>query len=401
MGDTGDGSLGILEAPGRPAHRDLRWSGRPVRVSAPVPTEVWAEVAAADPGTLPFQTPAWRDCLREGSGWRDASRLYELLDGRRLVLMMASRAVAPGCVVEASWPAGWGSGGVLAPGGVRPEEAAMISADLRRGRALSSSVRPGFVAAPAWHGTARASFLIPRAVHVADLAGRSFDDYWANRVPAKTQRAMRAAMRHHEKEGVVISSGNSPGLVNALYQVYLSWIDWRAAQRRMPAALARWQARRAEPLAKFTSVARALGPDCRIWVAWWEGRPVAATVSLYAGEAAIGWRAFTDRSAPGRLRLFEVLAMEGLRDACESGRRFLEMGESVGRKDLSAIKERLGGQEHTFAEYCFERVPLAAGRMAFQRYRHGAERWITSRTSRARNGKDPGNQPPAREADRA
>jgi len=106
MGDTGDGSLGILEAPSRPERRDLRWSGRPVKVTAPVPTEVWAEVAAADPNTLPFQTPAWRDCLREGSRWRDASRLYERLDGRRLVLMMASRTVAPGCVVEASWPAG-------------------------------------------------------------------------------------------------------------------------------------------------------------------------------------------------------------------------------------------------------------------------------------------------------
>lgn len=380
MGHTGDGSLGVLAAPGGPGVRDLRWNGHPVRVTAPVPTEVWAEVAAADPGTLPFQTPVWRDCLCAASDWRDASRLYELRDGRRLVLMLARRAVAPGLVVEASWPAGWGSGGVLAPGGVRPGEAAMICADLRRGRAVSSCVRPGFTAAPAWPGAASGAFLIPRAVHVANLAGESFEDYRARCVPAKAQRGIRAALRHHEKAGVVISSGNSPELVDALYRVYLSWTGWRAAQRRTPAALARWQARRAEPLAKFTSVARALGPDCRIWVAWWEGRPVAATVSLYAGQAAVGWRAFTDRSAPGRLRLFEVLAMEGLRDACETGRRYLEMGESVGRKDLSHIKERLGGQEHTFAEYCFERVPLAAGRMAFQRYRRGAEQWITSRT---------------------
>jgi hypothetical protein len=382
MGQTGDGPLGILEAPGQPVHRDMRWSGQPVRVTAPVPTEVWAEVAAADPSTLPFQTPVWRDCLCSGSGWRDASRLYEVRDGRRLVLMMARRAVAPGCVVEASWPAGWGTGGVLAPGGVRPGEAAMICADLRRGRAVSSCLRPGFATASAWPGAASGAFLIPRAVHVAHFGGETFDDYWASRVPVKMQRGMRAARRHHEKAGVVISSGNSPDLVDALYQVYLSWIDWRAGQRRMPAALARWQARRAEPLAKFAAVASALGPDCRIWVAWLEGRPVAATVSLYAGEAAIGWRAFTDRAAPNRLRLFEVLAMEGLRDACETGRRYLEMGESVGRKDLSAIKERLGAQEHAFAEYCFERVPLAAGRMAFQRYRRRAERWITERTGR-------------------
>jgi O-antigen/teichoic acid export membrane protein len=262
MTEAGDGPLGILTAPGRPVRsayresRDLRWSGQAVRVTAPVPTGVWAEVAAADPTTLPFQTPA------------------------------------------------------------------------------------------------------------------------------RTRRAVRTARRHHEQEGVVISSGNSPGLVDALYEVYLRWIGWRAAQRKMPGALAGWQARRAEPPGKFAAVARALGQDCRIWVAWWQGRPVAATVSLYTPAAAVGWRAFTDRAAPGRLRLFEVLAAEALRDACESGRHYLEMGESVGRRDLSVIKERLGAQEHAFAEYCFERVPLAAGRLAVQRHRRTAERWITGRTGR-------------------
>src|SRR5579862_1804472 len=97
----------------RSRHRDLRWNGEEVRVTTPVPTAVWAQVAAADPTAMPFHTPLWRDCVVAGSGWDDASRLYETADGRQLVLMMARRSVGPGLSIEASWPAGWGAGGVL------------------------------------------------------------------------------------------------------------------------------------------------------------------------------------------------------------------------------------------------------------------------------------------------
>lgn len=89
-----------------PQHRDLRWDGRLVRVTTPVPTDVWAAVAAADPSTTVFQTPVWRDCVCSGTGWQDASRLYEMPDGRQLVLMMAGRPGLPaGLALQASWPA--------------------------------------------------------------------------------------------------------------------------------------------------------------------------------------------------------------------------------------------------------------------------------------------------------
>jgi Acetyltransferase (GNAT) domain len=383
MKEPRTGPLTAAEPPGQAGHRDLRWNGQVVRVTAPVPTAAWTAVAAADPTTLPFHTPAWRDCLVAGSGWQDASRLYELRSGRMLVLMMARRAVAPRLAIEASWPAGWGAGGVLAPGGVRAEEAAMICADLGGGHAISASVRPGFAAAPAWQQPAGRAFTIPRAVHVAHFAGESFDDYWARSVPAKMRRGMRNARRHLEDAGVTITSGNSPDLVAALYQVYLRWIDMRAGQRKMPAFLARRQARRMEPFSKFSAVAALLGAGCRISVAWWEGRPVGATINLYSSEAAIGWRAFTDRSVPTSFRLFETLAVEELRHACEVGCRYMELGESVGRRDLAAIKERMGGREHTFAEYCFEKLPLSPGRIAVQRLRRRAEGRITTPARRA------------------
>jgi hypothetical protein len=281
---------------------------------------------------------------------------------------------------------------VLAAGGVRPEEVALICADLARGPAVSISARPGFGAAAAWAGSGVDALVIPRGVHVAHFAGRSFEQFVADRVPAKARRELGRARRHLDAAGVTITSGNSPELVSELYEVYLRWIEWRAAQRRMPLALARRRARRAEPYRKFTTVAGRLGPDCRIWVARWEGRPVAANVSLYAGNAAIGWRAFSDRAAPARLRLYEILTLEALRDAIERGCAYLEMGESVGRAELGRIKERLGASEHPFAEYCLERVPLVAGRMAAQRLRDRAERWVVAR---GRPGMPPrGDTPP-------
>jgi hypothetical protein len=368
--------LGTEECPGEPRARDVQWDRHTVRVTTPVPTDIWTTVASADPSTMPFQTSAWRDCVCSATGWKDASRLYELPGGRQLVLMMARKGSPSRVAVEASWPSGWGCGGVLGPGGVRPKEVALVCADLSSSRALSATVRPGFSAFPAWSDVDLRISSITRSVHVAHFEG-SFDGFWARSVSAKTRSNLRAAWRQIERAGIVLTSGNSPELVRALYDTYLRWIDWRARQRKVPASLARWQAQRVEPFPKFATVASTLGADCRIWVAWWEGRPVGATVSLYAGDVAVGWRCFTDRSVPSRFRLSEVLMVESIRHACESGCRYIEMGESCGKDTLASIKARLGGQEHPLAEYCFERLPLSSGRMAYQRFRGLAEGWIT------------------------
>jgi hypothetical protein len=359
-----------------PQNRHLRWDGRMVRVSTPVPTDVWAAVAAADPSTTVFQTPVWRDCVCSGSGWQDASRLYETTDGRQLILMMARRSGMPaGLAVQASWPTGWGTGGVLAPSGARPDEVALVCSDLAQGRALSSCIRPGFAAAAAWPAVADScSHAIPRSVHVAQLE-QPFDSFWARAISRRVSGSIRSARRHLQHAGITITDGNSPELLGAFYQTYLRWIDSRAKQRRAPVALARWLGRRHEPFSKFATVASMLGTDCRIWVAWWEGRPVGAAISLYAGDTAVGWRCYDDRSVPSRFRIAEILMVENLRYACESGCRQLELGESAGNPGLANVKERLGAEDHLFAEYCFERLPLSRGRMILQRLRHRAANW--------------------------
>lgn len=351
-------------------------NGQAVRVTSPVPPEVWDAVASADPCVTPFQLPAWRDCVCHGGDWEDASRLYELPGGRQLVFMLARRPGRPRrLALEASWPSGWGSGGLLAPGGVRPEEVALVNADLAARQSLSVRVRPGFAGAELWTEQGQAGLVIPRTVHVAHFEG-PFEEYFNRSVSAKRRAMLRNAQRHLERAGVVITDGNSPELVRAFYEVYLRWIAWRAGQRKVPVGLATWRTRRAEPLEKFTAMADRLGEGCRIWVAWWEDRPIGATISLYARDSAVGWRAVADRSVPPRFRVFEILAVAALRHACESGRRRMELGESVGKEDLARVKERIGGQELASPEFCFERLPLAQGRLTFERLRRQAEQRI-------------------------
>ncbi len=340
---------------------DVRWAGHPVRVTTPVPAGVWESVATADPSTMPFQTPAWRDCVCSGSQWRDASRLYELTGGRQLVLMAARRSVPGLPEIEASWPHGWGTGGVLAPGGVRPGEVDLVCADIAAHRVLSATVRPAFGAAPAWAQARHGTSAIARKVHVAHL-DEPFEDYWARTVPGKVRSNIRGARRRLERAGITRATAGIRDRLRALGRL--------GDELLLPG------------LRGYRSVAGTLGSDCHIQVAWQDRRPVGAAICLRTGGSAVGWRMYADRSLPARYRLTEVLIEESLRYACETGCQYLEMGESGGKESLAGIKERFGGQVFPLAEYYYERLPLSPALAAFQSARKRAEELVVARTSR-------------------
>ena len=116
-----------------------RLNGR-VGVSTPAPREVWEETLASDPNALVSQTPAWIDCMLAFGGYEDASRLYELPGGRRLVLPMVRRRHLPGPLSpEASLPPHWETGGIVAPAGSGPRTSRSSCATSLAGR---SSGRP-------------------------------------------------------------------------------------------------------------------------------------------------------------------------------------------------------------------------------------------------------------------
>ena len=67
-----------------------------VEVRTPVPRDVWEELFAADHGALAEHGPRWIDAICATGPWRDASRLYELGDGRRFVLPLVRKVGAAG-----------------------------------------------------------------------------------------------------------------------------------------------------------------------------------------------------------------------------------------------------------------------------------------------------------------
>lgn len=97
-----------------------RAPGDGIRVRTPVPDHTWHDILAeAGQDALPSQTPAWRSAVC-AHGWRDASRLYTWPDGTRLLVPLV-RSADRTSAEYASWPVGWGVGGVLgAPAALTP-----------------------------------------------------------------------------------------------------------------------------------------------------------------------------------------------------------------------------------------------------------------------------------------
>ncbi|WP_446222389.1 GNAT family N-acetyltransferase [Nocardia sp. IBHARD005] len=351
------------------------------RVTSPAPRAVWDEIVAADPLAGPSHLPAWSEAVCRADGWTEASRLYELPGGRQAVLPLVRRAVggSPGdpklLTVQASFPHGWGSGGIVAPGGPRVGDVAVVLADLAAGRELQTLLRPGFAAAVAWReawsgASGRVPVRIPVQTHVLDLDG-GLDEVWSRRLSSKARTGIRSARRKADSAGLVIEVGSSPQLVDDLYDVYLRWVARRAQQRRVPRRMARRRGMRAEPLRRFHTVAAAFEDQCRIWVARLDGIPIAAAIAVFHGGVGVGWRAFSDRELAGPLRTHELMQFLAVEHACRIGCRYFDMGESGGVSTLTHVKDRLGGTRQHLAEYAFERVPLSrfdSGRIALRGY---------------------------------
>jgi hypothetical protein len=176
---------------------------------------------------------------------------------------------------------------------------------------------------------------------------------------------------------VTIERGNSASLVAGFYDVYLRWLEHRGRERPVPAWIVGWRGRRWDPRQKFESVAAALGDGCLIYVAYLEGRPVAADFCVWRAETMVTWRGMSDGGAGERLRLNELILGMSIQDACERGCRYYEMGESGGVASLERFKVRFGARPVGLAEYRLERLPLTTVHKGAMAVRNGAERVAT------------------------
>ncbi len=328
----------------------------PVEVASPVPTSAWREVLDSAPIALPTQTPAWVACVCAVDGYEDASRLYRARDGRRLVLpLVRRRLLGRALSTEAGFPIGWGFGGLLGEGGVvHPEDVGMVVADLARGHALRVQLRPDPTTAPTWEaGMPPGVRAEPRMAQSLFLE-EGYDVIWRTRFRSDTRNRVRRA----ERAGVVVERDDTGRLVPVFHSLYAKSVARWARRDRHPVALARWRAARREPERKLTKVAAMLGGDCRVYVAFADGRPAAAIVVLFGTTTAAYWRGAMDEDLAGRTYANYLLHRTAIEDAADAGCAAYQMGDSAPGSPLALFKSRFGAVEQHYASYRIERLPI-------------------------------------------
>lgn len=320
-----------------------------VCVTSPAPRDVWRRVLSESAESCAYHLPEWLDVACAVGGYDDASRLYEMSDGRRLVMPLARRAgrlLGPGWA--ASQPPNWGFGGIIGPGVVRAEEVAAVLADLAVLPVGHVVLRPGPLAQAAW-AAAIPTPATPRVrhdVHPLDLSG-GFETIWKSRF----ESSLRTAVRKAERAGLEIRRDTSGLLVETFYSLYRSWLNRRAGEQGIPRAIIRWRGERREPLRRYRSVAAALGDACRTWVALLHGQPIASIIILSAGGNAIYWRGASDKEFANPTRANDLLMKLAIEEACTEGCRWFFMGESGGVGSLIRWKERFGARPAMYEEF--------------------------------------------------
>jgi hypothetical protein len=291
-------------------------------------------------------------CVCAVDGYEDASRLYETVDGRRLVLpLVRRRALGPALSPRAALPMGWGPGGLVGEGGtVRPEDVRMVVADLARRHPLRVRLRPDPTAAAVWEvgvpvGVARE----PRMAQTLTLEG-GFDHVWRTRFRGDTRTRVRRA----ERAGVVVERDDTGRLVPVFQQLYAMSVARWANRNGDPLALARWRAAWREPERKLRTVAETPSAGCRVYAAFLAGRPAAAIVVLFAPGAAAYWRGAMDEELAGPAYANYLLHRVAIEDAADAGCAAYHMGESAPGSSLALFKSRFGTVEQHYATYRIE-----------------------------------------------
>jgi hypothetical protein len=304
----------------------------------------------ADPDALPTQTPEWMDAICS-TGWTDATLCYGLADGRRLILPMARAPLA--VPMRSSQRVHWGFGGLLAEGGVRPEDVALVMADIGRQRWLRTSIRPNPLHGALWADAADGAIVVPRRAHVADLSG-GVEETW-KRLPRQGRKSIRAA----GLRGVTVESDDTGALLPLFFELMeQSRRRWASAQNE-PQLLARLRYRMYDTLAKWDRIQSQIGSACRVYIARHEEAPIAGGIVLF-GKNAHHTRSASSRELSAQTYASEAIVWAAMQDACREGAQTYHMGESGDSASLAQFKEKMGCRPYAYPEVRYERVPFTA-----------------------------------------
>jgi Acetyltransferase (GNAT) domain len=325
------------------------------RASVPALRSAWRAAFEADPHAQAFHSPEWVDAVCATGGFEDASRSYETPDGRLLVLPMVRRTHLGGVLSrQASLPPDWGVGGVLSSDPIRPEDLTAVCADLAGQRGvLRTFIRPSARTGPLWEKVELPGLkTTPRLCHVLDLEG-GFETVWEKRFSKTARRYVRKA----EKAGVVVERDDTGARLPEYFRLMEDSIERWAGQQHEPVLLSRWRARRRQTVEKMQALAAAVPSRFRLYLAIWEGQPVAGSVVYQAtGTRATSGAMIKELAGPVAANyLLESTAIE---DACAAGSTHYDLGESGDSGGLAMYKTRFGARPEPYRSIVIERLPF-------------------------------------------
>jgi hypothetical protein len=325
-----------------------------IKVTSPAPRDEWRAVLSGDRSALPEHAPEWLDAACRGGPYSDASRLYQLPDGREFVLPLLRRSGPAGTGGWlSSFPPAWGIGGLVGAGQDDGVLRAVLT-DLRSIGAQRVWLRPDPLRSAMWDAAADQRVVrIPRRAHVVDLTAG------ADAVLARMRPSTRKGLRKAARAGVRIEVDRGGALLPQHYDLYMLSVARWAQRQHEPVALARWRARQRDPLLKLQALAQHMGKAFVVVMAFLDDRPISSGITLI-GQTAHDIRAAMDRDLAGPVRASELVAWKSLQLACEEGCLVHHLGESGQSRPLAQFKERFGAVPVDYFEYRLERAPYTA-----------------------------------------
>jgi hypothetical protein len=332
----------------------LRPSTAVRRIPGPVRRDVWLAAYLDDPEAVPYQSPDWMAALCTGGRYVDASRSYETGDGRSLVLPLIRRAGRPVRLsVAASLPMSLGMGGVLAAGGVRPDDVAGVCADLAASPYATVTVRPNPRRGALWSAAAPESAgRVARRAHVVELDGVA-------NPRDLLSKSVRKTVEKAERRGLDVEWDLTGEQLPVLESLYARSVERWAQRQHEPLALSRWRMGHANRTPSLAAVVEHLRGVFRLGVVRVDGEPAAAGIVLIQpGMSGNGFRMAMDAELVGHTGAGYLVQVRAVEEAHRLGCRTFQLGESGEAGGLSDHKERMGGVAYPYEEILFERLPV-------------------------------------------
>ena len=338
--------------------------------------QAWRELVEQNPGIALSKTPEWLDCIQDSTRLTDASLLFRLEDGRRVLLPRLRSPGWPGVFTSPPdyWNLGADASGFLTEGGcLQPEQVRVLVGEVTRA-GVRTKVMVGGDDAVQWQPAVPAR--VHRETTQADVLALDggFSTVWEKRFSSK----VRSASRKAERRGVTIVSNSTGELIPAFDTLYRSSVRRWARDRRYPIPLMELRYRRTHPRSRFESVAQALGAGCTVWMAWWKGAPVAGIIVLTRGDQVTYWRGAMDKECCRGSGANELLHRYAIEAACDDGRRSYDFGVSQ-IDDLRRFKRDFGTHQIPVSTYVLERIPIAAAEARCYETAKGALLGVTRR----------------------